>query len=107
MSPFPGGMLKRLFGFDLGKLMFELSQKAAGPAGASGGMVPMLSMQALAMGAGMIQSLVASAVQIIPRVLPIPFNMMPMTCLPMLTGHNCFGAILHLITISDFVIADV
>merc|ERR1719399_2185914 len=108
MSPFPGGMLKRLFGFDLGKLMFELSQKAAGPAGASGGMVPMLSMQALSMGASMIQSLVASAVQIIPRMIPLPpINSMPLTCLPMITGHNCFGSILHLITMSDFVIADV
>ena len=26
---------------------------------------------------------------------------------PMITGHNCFGAILHTITLSDFMIADV
>jgi len=50
VTPFPGGMLKRLFGFDLGKLVFELSQKAAGPAAASGGMAPILAMQALSMG---------------------------------------------------------
>lgn len=104
MTPFPGGMLARLFGFDLGQFVFELSQKAAGPAGASGGMVPILTMQALAMGAGMIQSLVSSAVMIIPRVLP-PFK--PLSCMPMLTGHNCFGAVIFPITMSDFVIADV
>jgi hypothetical protein len=109
VTPFPGGMVKRLFGFDLGKFVFELSQKAAGPAGASGGMVPILTMQALSMGAGMIQSLVATAVQIVPRFVPhtmsTPF--MPLSCMPMLTGHNCFGAVLHPITMSDFVIADV
>lgn len=32
---------------------------------------------------------------------------MPLPCLPMLTGHNCFGAVLTPITMADFVIADV
>jgi len=41
---------------------------------------------------------------IVPRVVP-PFQ--PLTCVPMVTGHNCFGAVLYPITMSDFVIADV
>ena len=32
---------------------------------------------------------------------------MPLPCLPMLTGHNCFGAVLYPITMADFTIADV
>ena len=35
------------------------------------------------------------------------WNLMPLPCLPMLTGHNCFGAVLTPITMADFVIADV
>ena len=31
----------------------------------------------------------------------------PLTCMPMITGHNCFGAVLYPITMADFVIADV
>lgn len=32
---------------------------------------------------------------------------MPLPCAPMLTGHNCFGAVLYPITMADFTIADV
>ena len=35
------------------------------------------------------------------------WTLMPLPCLPMLTGHNCFGAVLTPITMADFVIADV
>lgn len=105
VSAFPGGAMKALFGFDMGKFVYQLSQKAAGPAAASGGMAGVLAMQALAMGAGMLQAGVASAIHIIPPM--IPFWNQPLSCLPMITGHNCFGAVLHLITMADFVIADV
>lgn len=108
VSAFPGGVLKRVFGFDLSKHLFELSQKAAGPAAASGGMGGILAMQALGMGAGMIQSAVSAAIDIIPPMIPPPIWInQPLTCLPMVTGHNCFGAVLYPITLSDFVIADV
>merc|ERR1719265_696965 len=30
----------------------------------------------------------------------------PLTCMPMVTGHNCFGAIQYPITVADFVTAD-
>ena len=107
-SAFPGGILKRVFGFDMSKLVYELSQKAAGPASSQGGLVAMLAMQALTQGAGMVQNLVANAVHIIPPMISPPvWNNKPLTCMPMVTGHNCFGAILHPITMADFVIADV
>jgi hypothetical protein len=103
VSAFPGGILKRMFGFDLGKFLYEQAEKAAGPAAASGGMGGILAMQGLAMGAGMLQSAVSAAVDIIP---PLVIGT-PLTCAPMVTGHNCFGAVLYPITMADFVIADV
>lgn len=107
-SAFPGGILKRVFGFDMSKLVYDLSQKAAGPASASGGLVAALAMQALTQGAGMVQNLVSNAIHIVPPMIAPPvWNNKPLTCMPMVTGHNCFGAILHPITMADFVIADV
>ena len=82
VSAFPGGVLKRIFGFDMGKFIFELSQKAAGPAAASGGMAGILAMQALAMGAGMLQSGVAGAVHILPKIIPV-LPKPALTCVPM------------------------
>ena len=36
VSAFPGGSLKKLFGFDFSKMMFDLTQKAQGPSAAGG-----------------------------------------------------------------------
>merc|ERR1719352_1578545 len=57
------------------------------------------------MGAGMLQTVVSSAIHIIPPLIPPP--MQPLSCMPMVTGHNCLGAVLYPITMADFVIADV
>ena len=38
-SAFPGGSLKKLFGFDFSKMMFDLTQKAQGPSAAGGSQV--------------------------------------------------------------------
>jgi len=107
-SAFPGGALKKLFGFDLTKMIFDLTQKASGAANASGGMVAALAMQALMMGAAQVQNVVSNAIHIIPPMIPPPvWTNQPLSCVPMVTGHNCFGAVLHPITMADFVIADV
>jgi len=39
VSAFPGGSLKKLFGFDFSKMMFDLTQKAQGPSSAGGSQV--------------------------------------------------------------------
>lgn len=39
VSAFPGGSLKKLFGFDFSKMMFDLTQKAQGPSAAGGSQV--------------------------------------------------------------------
>jgi hypothetical protein len=108
MAAFPGGSVKRAYGFDFGKMAFDMTQKAEGEAGA--GVAPPVTMasQGLSMGAGLIQSIVAGALHIVPPMIPPPvWNNMPLPCAPMITGHTCFGAVLYPITMSDFVIADV
>lgn len=108
VSAFPGGVVGRVFAFDFGKHLFDLSQQAEGPA-AAGLITPMaLASQALSTGMGLIQSTIASSVHTIPPLIPPPaWNNQPLTCAPMVSGHNCFGAVLYPITMADFMIADV
>ncbi|CAD7933939.1 unnamed protein product [Amoebophrya sp. A120] len=108
VSPFPGGVVSRLFGFDIAKLTSDLASKASGAAGAAGGMPIMLAVSGLASGAGLIQGAMNIVLQIVPPLIPPPIWInQPLPCLPMITGHNCFGAVLYPITAADFVIADV
>jgi hypothetical protein len=108
VAAFPGGSVKRLFGFDFGKAIFDVTKKAEGAAGAAVGPPLASSMQGLGVGMGMVQSIVASMIDTIPPLIPPPaWNNMPLTCAPMITGHNCFGAVLYPITMADFIIADV
>merc|ERR1719272_248918 len=108
VAAFPGGSVKRLFGFDFGKMIFDVTKKADGSAGASVGPPIALGMQALGLGMGMVQSIVAAVLDVVPPLIPPPvWNNQPLPCAPMVTGHNCFGAVLYPITMADFVLADV
>jgi len=108
MSAYPGGVVGRVFAFDFGKHLFDLSQEAEGPA-AAGLITPMaLASQALSTGMGLVQSTIASTLHVVPPLIPPPmWNNQPLTCAPMVSGHNCFGAVLYPITMADFMIADV
>jgi len=108
MAPFPGGVVGQVFAFDFGKHLFDLSEKAEGPASA-GLIAPMaLTSQALSAGMGLIQSTIASSMHVVPPLVPPPmWNNQPLTCAPMVSGHNCFGSVLYPITMADFMIADV
>lgn len=108
VAAFPGGSVKRLFGFDFGKMAYDASQKAEGAAASAVGPPMAIGMQALGMGMGMVQSIVAAVLDVVPPLIPPPvWNNMPLPCAPMITGHNCFGAVLYPITMADFTIADV
>jgi len=108
VAAFPGGITKRLFGFDFSKSLLDLSSKAKGPA-AAGLVAPVaLATTGLTMGAGLVQSIVAAVLDIVPPLIPPPiWNNQPLICAPMITGHNCFGAVLYPITMADFTLADV
>mmetsp|Transcript_57224 Transcript_57224/g.177592 ORF Transcript_57224/g.177592 Transcript_57224/m.177592 type:complete len:420 (+) Transcript_57224:78-1337(+) len=108
LPAFPGGAVKKLFGFDYSKFMFDLSSDIAGPA-SMGLLAPLAAAdQTVAIGAGLAQAAVSAVLHIVPPLIPPPaWNNKPLFCLPMLTGHNCFGAVLYPITMADFVIADV
>merc|ERR1712194_703586 len=108
VAPFPGGVTQNSYGSDFAKHVYELGMEAQGPAAA--GLVPVsaLTSQSLSLGMGMLQSVVAGLVHTIPPLVPPPaWNNQPLPCVPMGTGHNCFGAVLYPITMADFVIADV
>jgi hypothetical protein len=88
--------------------LFDLSAGVQSPA--STGLLSGLTLakQGLSMGAGLMQSVVSAMVHIVPPLIPPPvWNNQPLPCAPMVTGHNCFGAVLYPITMADFVIADV
>jgi hypothetical protein len=108
MAPFPGGISKRIRGEPLSKKVSDMLMSATGPA-AAGGVGPMaLATAGVATAAGLVQGLIASAIYIVPPLIPPPVWMnQPLTCVPMLTGHNCFGAVLYPITLSDFMTADI
>ena len=108
VAAFPGGAVGSVFGFDLGKRLFELSGHARGPASA-GLVAPMaLSTQALSTGMGLVQAALAAMVHVVPPLVPPPaWNNQPLSCVPMASGHNCFGSVLYPITMADFMLADV
>merc|ERR1719281_1346101 len=89
-------------------MVFDLTKEADGASGAAAGPPVALAFQGLAVGMGMVQSIVAAVLDVVPPLIPPPvWNNMPLPCAPMVTGHNCFGAVLYPITMADFLIADV
>merc|ERR1712072_414877 len=68
----------------------------------------MLMMLAIQSTVGMIQTIISDVLVVVPPLIPPPIWInQPLPCLPMVTGHNCFGAILYPITLADFTIASV
>ena len=106
VAAFPGGTVGSIFGFDLGKRLFELSEHARGPASA-GLVAPVaLSNQALSTGMGLVQAAVAALVHVVPPLVSPPaWNNQPLSCAPMASGHNCFGSVLYPITMADSMMA--
>lgn len=108
MAAFPGGISERTFGLDFSQSIGKLSAAANGPASAGLVLPTALLSQGLNMGMGMVQTVAAAVLHEVPPLVPPPvWNNQPLPCVPMLTGHNCFGAVLYPITMPDFMIADV
>ena len=108
VAAFPGGAVGSVFSFDLGKRLLDLSEHARGPASA-GLVAPMaLASQALSTGMGLVQATVAAMIHVVPPLVPPPaWNNQPLSCAPMVSGHNCFGSVLYPITMADFMMSDV
>ena len=99
VAAFPGGTVGAVF---------DLSGRARGPASA-GLVAPFaLSTQALSTGMGLVQAAIATMVHVVPPLVPPPaWNNQPLSCVPMVSGHNCFGSVMYPITMADFMLADV
>jgi len=108
VTPLPGSASVPVMGMSLvGKALHQL-ERAEGPAAAQATGVAMLAKTALEQVKGVIQTVVAVVATDVPPTVPPPvWNNLPFPCMPMVTGHNCFGAVLYPITIGDFIMADV
>jgi hypothetical protein len=81
--------------------------KANGPASAQASGIGVVSQVATQQAKGVLETVAAiAAADIPPTISPPVWNNMPFPCMPMITGHNCFGAVAYPITVSDFILAD-
>lgn len=96
-----------LLGMDAVSHVVNEFRSAQGPAAAQVPGIGALSSAALQQVKGILQATAAIAATDVPPLVPPPaWNNMPFPCMPMVTGHNCFGAVQYPITIGDFVMAD-
>jgi hypothetical protein len=104
----PFNNIPRIPTLDLTQILtskLEKAQSAPSSQGTSQSMVEMIGMM---MVKDLVQSAVATGTAVIPMGIPPPvWNLRPFPCMPMVTGSNCFGAVLYPITFADSVIADV
>lgn len=107
VTPFKGGASVGIKGMSLVSKVQAQLEKASGPAAAMVPGVAMLAKAALTQVKGVLQTVAAVVATDVPPKIPAPaWNNMPFPCMPMVTGHNCFGAVLYPITIGDFILAD-
>ena len=106
IAVFPGGITNRVLP-DFSKVIADISENSWGGGGNQIATPLALGQQALQTGMGLVQSIASAVVHIVPPLIPPPVWInMPLPCAPMVTGHNCFGAVLYPITMADFLIAD-
>jgi len=104
---YPGGIADG-FAPMLGKRAYAFATAAAGPASVGVVATEVAEEQSVAAGAGFAQVAVAALLHAVPPMIPPPvWNNQPLPCVPLATGHNCFGAVLYPITAADFALASV
>ena len=89
-------------GFDMTKMTTDMLTKAQSASATQTAGAGIGVMVATMMVMNMAQSVASTAAAIIPMGIPPPvWNLRPFPCLPMMTGSNCFGAVMYPITFSD------
>lgn len=107
VTPFKGGASVSIKGMSLVNKVKSQLEKASGPAAAMVPGIAMIAKTALTQVKGVLQTVAAVVATRVPPMVPAPaWNNRPFPCMPMVTGHNCFGAVLYPITIGDFILAD-
>lgn len=85
------GVTQKAFGTDLSKTMLGLGQSAQGPAGAAAVLPVAAAGQGLSMGAGLVQTVLAAVIHIVPPLIPPPVWInKPLPCAPMVR-RRCFA----------------
>jgi len=100
VAAYPGGVALPLIGMDAGAKMIRQFETARGPAAAQAAPAAIMQKAALDQAKGVLQTAVAIAA----TDSTVGANA---ACVPMVTGHNCFGAVLYPITFGDSIMADV
>lgn len=78
------GITQRQFGSDLSKFLLDMGATAGSTSSAALVLPVALQRQALALGSGLVQSVVAAAIHIIPPMIPPPVWVnQPLPCAPM------------------------
>ena len=94
--------------FDLTTMTTNMLNQATGPQAVEQGSAGLVKMVGMMMLKNMVQSAVATSTAIVPMGIPPPvWNLRPLPCMPMVTGGNCYGAVMYPITFADTTIADV
>jgi len=102
-----GLLASDLKGMDVAGKAIAHFMNANGPAAAQAPGIGLLAKTAVKQVKGVLQTVVATVLTDVPPMIPPPaWNNMPFPCMPMVTGHNCAGAVNYPITIGDFVLAD-
>jgi hypothetical protein len=105
--PYPSKIAIPLVGMDLVEHTVNELFKANGPASTQGSGIGVVSQTATQQQKGILETVAAiAATDIPPTIAPPVWNNMPFPCMPMVTGHNCFGAVAYPITVGDFILAD-
>jgi hypothetical protein len=107
---FPAKQQRRVkspMSFDMTAMTNNMLDKAMSPASSAAASQGVVAMVAMMMVKNMIQSTVATSLSIVPPLIPPPvWNLMPLPCVPMVTGQYCYGAVRYPITFADASIAD-
>lgn len=90
-----------------GMIMTKL-QGSSDPAGMSQANSNVMLLAGVMLVKDMIQAALSTVSSLVPPTIPPPvWNNMPLPCMPLVTAHNCFGAVMYPITFPDFILADV
>jgi hypothetical protein len=95
--------VRRTYGFDLAKLATDTLSRVNGPSSAQASASQIIGLSAMLMSKDLIQSAVSTVASLVPPTIPPPVSIeftnlscnlgQPLPCMPMVTGHNCFGAV--------------
>lgn len=86
-TKFPGGAIRRVFGFDISQFIMDMLRKVESKATSAAPQAQLSLMMSMMLVKGMVQGISAAVTEMVPPLIPPPFWILqPLPCLPMLLG---------------------